>query len=72
MSKCKFHFDNHTVWNKSLRMTISVLAFEYRNGFVPMAAARPPNSSMVFSIDDEATPTRGIAVLCWTCGKYII
>jgi hypothetical protein len=22
-------------------MTISVLAFEYRNGFVPMAAARP-------------------------------
>ena len=45
-------------------MTISVLDFEYRNGFVPMAAARPPNSSMVFSIVDEATPTRGIAVLC--------
>lgn len=66
MSKCKFHFDNHTVWNKSLRMTISVLAFEYRNGFVPMAAARPQTP-----IVDEATPTRGVAVLCWTCGKYI-
>ena len=33
-------------------MTISVLDFEYRNGFVPMAAARPPNPLMYFSIDD--------------------
>ena len=40
-------------------MTISVLAFEYRNGFVPMAAARPQTP-----IVDEATPTRGLAVLC--------
>ena len=40
-------------------MTISVLDFEYRNGFVPMATARPQTP-----IVDEATPTRGIAVLC--------
>ena len=32
-------------------MTISVLAVEYRNGFVPMAAARPKILDG-FSIDD--------------------